>query len=147
MATSCMAAPPSLFAVQSVTVADYSWQFFERVLQRKYGDTEEQNAEKASQNFYSTLTAQTEDQHVPLSAQALGLCAGLITKLQDSGSKDDVKVPLRVLRDQIGRVWFARHVSCQAALTLDAWLAVSSSSDCLLSCMVQRQQANAGSAD
>ena len=34
--------------------------------------------------------------------------AGLITKLQDTGSKDDVKVPLRVLRDQIGRVYFAR---------------------------------------
>lgn len=43
----------TLLAAQSVTVADYSWQFFERVLQRKYGDTEEQNAEKASQNFYS----------------------------------------------------------------------------------------------
>ena len=39
--------------LQSITVADYSWQFFERVLQNKYGDTEEENAQKAGENFHS----------------------------------------------------------------------------------------------
>ena len=42
-----------LFVLQSITVADYSWQFFERVLQNKYGDTEEENAQKAGENFHS----------------------------------------------------------------------------------------------
>ena len=38
--------------VQSITVADYSWQFFERVKQQKYGETEEENSVVAGQNFY-----------------------------------------------------------------------------------------------
>ncbi|KAK9806666.1 hypothetical protein WJX73_005817 [Symbiochloris irregularis] len=71
-------------ADKSITVANYSEQFFERVKQQKYGATEEENSEVAGQNFY-----------------------GLVTKLQETGSKDDVKVPLRVLRDEIGRVYFS----------------------------------------
>ena len=35
------------------------------------------------------------------------LCsADLVRKLQEAGSKDDIKVPLRVLRDEIGRLYF-----------------------------------------
>ena len=42
---------------QSITVADYSWQFFERVKQRKYGQTEEENSEVSGQNFYGKYRA------------------------------------------------------------------------------------------
>lgn len=41
--------------MQSITVADYSWQFFERVKQQKYGETEEENSLVAGQNFYGEL--------------------------------------------------------------------------------------------
>jgi hypothetical protein len=41
--------------------------------------------------------------------------AALVKKLQDAASKDDVKVTLRVLRDEIGRVYFARY-SCAFAM-------------------------------
>ena len=37
----------------------------------------------------------------------VSLHAALVTKLQDAGSKDDIKVPLRVLRDEIGRAFFS----------------------------------------
>ena len=37
-------------------MADYSWQFFERVLQSKYGDTEAENADKSAQNLFGTHT-------------------------------------------------------------------------------------------
>ena len=43
--------------MQSVTVADYSWQFFERVLQGKYATDPEENIEKASDNFFSAPAA------------------------------------------------------------------------------------------
>ena len=33
--------------------------------------------------------------------------AALVIKIQEAGSKDDIKVPLRVLRDEIGRAFFA----------------------------------------
>ena len=35
------------------------------------------------------------------------LHAALVIKIQEAGSKDDIKVPLRVLRDEIGRAFFA----------------------------------------
>lgn len=35
------------------------------------------------------------------------LAAALVKKLQEAGSKDDIKVPLRVLRDEIGRAFFS----------------------------------------
>lgn len=160
--------------MQSITVADYSWQFFERVKQRKYGQTEEENSEVAGQNFYGAYQALSQGgseqcqlrsllssaylsrrlrkgRHWGISParrhvdrcliccdlccctdrgleSAIGqvstvfsnicllanwpsvsnFCAVLITKLQETGSKDDVKVPLRVLRDEIGRVYFKR---------------------------------------
>ena len=36
------------------------------------------------------------------------LYADLVKKLHEAGSKDDLKVPLRVLRDEIGRIYFGR---------------------------------------
>jgi len=33
--------------------------------------------------------------------------AALVIKIQEAGSKDDIKVPLRVLRDEIGRAFFS----------------------------------------
>ena len=42
-------------------------------------------------------------------ANTLLVNADLIKKLQDAGSKDDIKVPLRVLRDEIGKVYFGRY--------------------------------------
>ena len=34
-------------------------------------------------------------------------CTALVIKIQEAGSKDDIKVPLRVLRDEIGRAFFS----------------------------------------
>lgn len=53
------------------------------------------------------------------------LCTGLLSKLQDTGSKDDVKVPLRVLRDEIGRVYFKRFCACPACIFVRHYLLVS----------------------
>ena len=36
--------------------------------------------------------------------------AALVIKIQEAGSKDDIKVPLRVLRDEIGRAFFSGYV-------------------------------------
>ena len=45
------------------------------------------------------------------------MLAALVIKIQEAGSKDDIKVPLRVLRDEIGRAFFSGYVllqySCQ----------------------------------
>ncbi|KAK9901560.1 hypothetical protein WJX75_001857 [Coccomyxa subellipsoidea] len=71
-------------ADKSLSVAEYSRQFFERVTKGTYGETLEENRRVAGENFIS-----------------------LVKKLQDAGSKDDIKVPLRVLRDEIGRVFFS----------------------------------------
>ena len=38
------------------------------------------------------------------------LCTALVIKIQEAGSKDDIKVPLRVLRDEIGRAFFSGWV-------------------------------------
>ena len=42
-------------------------------------------------------------------------------KLQDAGSKDDIKVPLRVLRDEIGRVFFSGYVTSLHRLLQLSW--------------------------
>ena len=47
------------------------------------------------------------------------LHAALVTKLQDAGSKDDIKVPLRILRDEIGRAFFS---GCWATLPVSLLL-------------------------
>jgi hypothetical protein len=52
--------------------------------------------------------------------------AALVIKIQEAGSKDDIKVPLRVLRDEIGRAFFSgyvlQHYSCQPIDVLAASL-------------------------
>lgn len=56
----------------------------------------------------------------------LVMLAALVIKIQEAGSKDDIKVPLRVLRDEIGRAFFSGYVlqqySCQPVHVLAACL-------------------------
>lgn len=56
------------------------------------------------------------------------LHAALVIKIQDAGSKDDIKVPLRVLRDEIGRAFFAGY-----ALASHTWSSLQSNKLCSLS--------------
>ena len=45
-------------------------------------------------------------------------CAELVNKLQrhPSSGRDDIKVLLRVLRDEIGRAYFKRYAPCKQSL-------------------------------
>ncbi|BDA42284.1 hypothetical protein COCOBI_03-1710 [Coccomyxa sp. Obi] len=79
-----MSSKGSASGEKSLSVAEYSRQFFERVTKGHYSESLEENRKIAGENFIS-----------------------LVKKLQDAGSKDDIKVPLRVLRDEIGRVFFS----------------------------------------
>ncbi|CAK0770470.1 hypothetical protein CVIRNUC_003770 [Coccomyxa viridis] len=69
---------------KSVSVAEYCRTFCERVAKGTYGEKLEDNRRVAGEQFVS-----------------------LVIKIQEAGSKDDIKVPLRVLRDEIGRAFFS----------------------------------------
>lgn len=51
---------------------------------------------------------------VPSLCAQTALCAELVNKLQrhPSSGRDDIKVLLRVLRDEIGRAYFKRYAPC-----------------------------------